>query len=301
MKKVLTTAGMLIAAGAVLMFAAIAIGGFNMERFNTERYAQTLYQVDEPFHSIEIRGVDCDVYLAYDQKGPCRVESTESDHILTEVHVKNGTLTITRKDDHPWYQRIGFWWTGGESAQVNVYLPESAYDDLLIYTVSGDIHIPDDFAFETMEAHSTSGDITTQAGVSDGLDVQTVSGDIAASSVAGPVSAETTSGQIVLEGVSAEALTATTISGDIRLNGVTADGQAVLTTTSGDIRLADFDADSMEVSTISGNVTGTLLTAKNFQTNTTSGSITVPPSDRAAGSCDIKTTSGDVSLTIKDE
>ena len=298
MSKIRKIALLLIAAGGILVLGALVMAGFHMERFNTVDFQPVSYDLEGDFQSIQIDVTECDVTLVY-TPGQCRVETVDSQWIKTQVDASGGTLTVTRRNTTPWWRNIGIWWNGpGAKLAVTVYLPQSWYEQVDIRTVSGDIDIPDDFSVGQLLAKTTSGDITTQAGVSDGLDIQSVSGDIAASSASGPVRAESTSGQILLEGVSAEALTVTTVSGDIRLEGVTAAGTVVLKTTSGDIRLAAFDGAQMEIKTVSGNVTGTVLSPKNFQTKTTSGDISVSPHDPAAGLCQVETISGDVHIEL---
>lgn len=303
MKKNVKTALILIGAGAVLILAALVMSGFDLSRLNTMSFGAISYELEDDFQAIQIDATECDVTLVY-APGVCRVETADSQWIETQVELETQagtgdvTLVITRKDTRPWWRSFGIWWNSGTDMTITVYLPESWYDRVDIRAVSGNVDIPDDFSLGRLQVRTTSGNISSQAGVSDGLSVETVSGDIAASSAAGPVSAQSTSGQILMEGVSADKLTVTTVSGDICLEGVTAEGQAVLNTTSGDIRLGAFDADAMEIKTVSGDVTGTVLSPKNFQTKTTSGDITVSPHDPAAGLCRVETTSGDVHLEL---
>jgi DUF4097 and DUF4098 domain-containing protein YvlB len=58
------------------------------------------------------------------------------------------------------------------------------------------------------------------------------------------------------------------------------------------------DAETLILKATSGDVEGTLLSAKKFVTDTTSGEIRVPKSDESAGICEIKTVSGDVQIRV---
>ena len=57
------------------------------------------------------------------------------------------------------------------------------------------------------------------------------------------------------------------------------------------------DAGHVIIETSSGNVKGSLRTGKQFKVKTGSGSVSVP-ADAAGGQCEIRTTSGNVSITV---
>lgn len=315
-KKALIIAGACAAAGLILAFAAMAIIRFDVERLNTMKFETRTYEVRESFQHIEIRDVDCDVRLLPADDGQCRVTCVESDKIVNTVEVKDGVLTVTRQDNRRWYERMGIWWSG--DADVTVYLPEREYQSIVLKTVSGEIDVPEDFTFTTADTATTSGDISFLARTTGGLTLKSTSGKITAGGAdGGPVraftvsgdvrlsdtaaaelSVKTTSGEVKLSRVTARELEITTTSGEIELNSVRAEGDARLESVSGDVELRDFDAAGIAIKTTSGEVGGTLLSSKNFVTSTTSGSVRVPASDPSAGTCNIKTTSGDIKFEI---
>lgn len=318
-KKALIIAGACAAAGLILAFAAMALVGFDVEGLNTMKFETRTYEVRDSFQHIEIRDMDCDVRLLPAGGGQCRVVCTESDQIINTVEVEDGVLTVTRRDNRKWYGRMGIWWSGG--ADVTVYLPEREYESIVLKTVSGEIDVPEDFAFAAADVNTTSGDITFLARTSGGLNIQSTSGAITAGGAAGgPVrmtttsgdvrlsdaaaeelSVKTTSGEVELSRVTARALDVTTTSGGIGLRLVRAEGDARLETVSGGVELRDFDAAGIAIKTSSGEVDGTLLSPKNFVTDTVSGDVRTPASDPSAGTCKIKTTSGDIRLEIQNE
>ena len=63
------------------------------------------------------------------------------------------------------------------------------------------------------------------------------------------------------------------------------------------VLLAACDAEEMELKTGSGDITGTLRSAKKFDAKTGSGDIRVP-SDGDNGTCTAKTGSGDIELSL---
>ena len=59
------------------------------------------------------------------------------------------------------------------------------------------------------------------------------------------------------------------------------------------------DADNINISTVSGGVSGNLIGDKEIQTNTLSGDVSVPKSVKGGDLCKIETTSGDIELKQK--
>ena len=71
-----------------------------------------------------------------------------------------------------------------------------------------------------------------------------------------------------------------------------------LITSTGDVTFRASDAKSIKVETSTGDVTGSLLTGKAFTTKTSTGDINVP-SNSGTDTCDIRTSTGDIEITIK--
>lgn len=153
----------------------------------------------------------------------------------------------------------------------------------------------------TAELKTTSGEIRVRTVTLDSLTAQTGSGDIHVESVTvtEATDLETTSGEIALLYTACGTLTAETGSGSIDLTDTTVTGHIQAETTSGDIRFARADAATLSLKTTSGSVKGSLLTPKIFYTDTTSGSVDVPRSTEG-GLCEIKTTSGDIRITVQE-
>ena len=67
---------------------------------------------------------------------------------------------------------------------------------------------------------------------------------------------------------------------------------------SGDIRMERSDAGSFHMKTTSGDISGSILSRKDFDVETASGDIRLPKSDSSAPKCEISTSSGDVEMEI---
>lgn len=296
-KTAMMAAGACIAAGLLIILAAMVWIRFDVRRLNTVRFETKTYPVLESFRHIDVRDVDCDVRLLLSEDGSCRVVCTESDRIVNRVEVRDDTLTITRNDERRWYERFSIWWGG--DLTLTVYLPEQEYQSLFLKTVSGDISVPEQLSFAAAELSSISGDISFLARTDGGLTITSTSGEIRGGNAAGgDVRVTAVSGDVRLSGVTARALRVKTTSGEIGLRSVTAEQEADVQSTSGDVELDAFDAPSIRIRTVSGEVEGGLLSPKAFETHTTSGEVRVPPSDPSGGTCSVTTTSGDIRLQV---
>ena len=298
-KIALITAACCIALGSVAAFAGLRLVGFDIRKMSTVRFEEKTYEIRDSFQSIEIYGIECDVSLVPTSDENCRVECSESDKIGDTVEVRDGTLTVTRRDTRRWYESIGFFWNS--DLHITVYLPEREYKSLQLKTVSGDIEVPESFSFEKTELQSVSGNISFAAGKSGDLTVKSTSGDISIRNTeAYGLEATAVSGDIRLSGVRGSGLNLKTTSGEISAASVMISGKADIETVSGDVELNHSDADSFRIKTTSGDVDGSFLSPKVFETDTTSGRVHVPSSASGseAGECYIKTTSGDIRITV---
>lgn len=291
-KIILAAALGCIAVGIVTVISAFAIGGFDLGSFNVRigptgittgntgmgTASQKVYAIEKDFNSIDIRDVDADIRFVLTDDGRCEVAYPENETVRYNIGVEDGVLKVERLDRGTWEWNIIDFGSVGNESTVTVLLSRRGYDSLYLQTVSGDVKIPAAFSFDTASISSTSGDIELAS-----MDISTA--DIAS-----------TSGDICLTGMTASSMKVATTSGEIELTAVTADNDLTLSTVSGEIDLERSDAENIIISTTSGNVEGTVLTPKEFETNTTSGEVSVPYSDPLGGVCKVTTVSGDIEL-----
>lgn len=118
-------------------------------------------------------------------------------------------------------------------------------------------------------------------------------------SLCGDQTLHSVSGSVTLQNVQANAMELRTTSGDVKLWEVHCEGNTHFETVSGEIMFTGLDAANLDFVTSSGVVSGSLLTPKNFITQTSSGYVEVPYSDPEAGTCSVQTVSGDIIITIQ--
>lgn len=288
----------LIVAGAILSCVALAMNDFDLREFSTMKYETKTYEVGDSFSDIKIIDAEYNIIIAKSNDGECKVVSRDSDKIKHTVEVEDDTLIITRTDERKWYEYIGIF-IGEKDLSVKVYLPDDSYEKLNALNVSGSFKVEAGFEFAEAEVQSTSGEIIFMSSA-ETLSLKSTSGDVEAKNFkAQSLNAISVSGDIEIDNVNAESFSAKTTSGDIDLSSVVIDGDASINTTSGDFEFSRCDAANIKILTVSGDVRGSFLTDKYFTTSTVSGDLRHPKSVSDAGVCDIKTTSGDVKITVE--
>ena len=254
-----------IAIGIILLVAGIAtcvvsfsVLGFDPEKSVNVQFSENTYEVKESFRDIEIKSSIGHVRFAVSSDGKCRVSTYCPDTISTEVMVEGDCLKIRTVDEGGVKGHIGFFVT---EPYITVNLPGRSYGSLRINQSFGKVSIPKGFTFTEADIESTSGGVSVSADITDSIVIKTTTGDV------------------VLQDV--------VVSDDMNIRCNT-----------GDVRLEDCDASAINIKTNSGDVSGTLLSAKTFITDTSTGNIEVPDSG-GDGRCGISTTTGDIDISIR--
>lgn len=328
-----------IVLGSVLSLSTSAMIDADLSRLNTITYTVGTHLVSESFSSIYIDTSEADIRLLPSSDDTCSVVCPQGEQITHTVTVENDTLTVQRADIRKWYEHIGIFWDSERELAVTVYLPMQKYASLTLKCTSGEISVPGQFSFSQAKISTTSGDINYCANTGGALSLSSTSGDltihdltaeqIKAQSTSGSIGLseinaaklktastsgdvdlsnvlvdtqmelDSTSGSIDLAGVTAAELKAASTSGDIDLSNVLAATQMELDSTSGQITLDRCDAQTLQLHSMSGDIFGSLLTEKQFVTNTTSGTVRVPNSS-GTDTCRASTTSGNITFNIID-
>ncbi|MBO4914457.1 MAG: DUF4097 family beta strand repeat protein [Oscillospiraceae bacterium] len=266
-----------IGVGIVLCLAGFTMEGFNLKNIGSGNAKQKSYSFSEPFTNVEIGAISCDVAFVKTNENEARIESIHGENIEETAEVKGGVLKLTQKQHKKLTGLFNF--NLNTVDKVTVYLPQSEYDSLSISTASGDISVPSDFTFKSVNAATASGQIGILAHCDE-------------------INAAAVSGDVTLGGDSAQTVKIATSSGVVELNSIRISGSLNIKTVSGDIELDHSDAGEINIDTTSGEIQGVLLSGKTFSVKTTSGTVRVPANTPGAGSCDIHTVSGDVELSV---
>ncbi|MBR5947668.1 MAG: DUF4097 family beta strand repeat protein [Clostridia bacterium] len=296
-KIALITAVCLIGVGLILGIVGYAAGGADM--FKDEATAEREIVINEAFSDIVINCERSKVVLIPAEDGVCRIIAEESDSLKLTAEVQGGALRIDQKSKSKWnLNLIGFNFFAFKPYKLNIYLPESEYRDLSVNNVSGGVEARSGLAFSNANLETVSGGIRLDSRIRSKASVISVSGGVEAGGFeCESIKVNCTSGGIRLSSISCDNADIKCISGGITLTRVIASGELRVETVSGGIVFDCCDGGSIRAEAISGSIRGSLLSAKVFKTDTTSGKISVPE-DGDGGVCELETVSGRIEITI---
>lgn len=260
-----------------------------------------------------------------------RIFLPEAEYALVHADSASGDITIA-PDFH--FQTVNTYTSSG-----NTKISALHADNLSICSTSGDISISsaevtqdvflenisgftraEDIHAANATTYASSGDTALENVSSDYLRATSVSGEIRVmggnfretsyfETSSGNIeivnsncceqTVQTISGSVTLDRVTGSSLNTRTSSGAVSLLDALYSGNILCHTVSGEILFTGLDAQMLEFITSSGEVSGNLLSQKNFIVETTSGYVAVPPSYESAGTCHIHTVSGNISIAIE--
>lgn len=303
----------------IAAFLVLAIGGaFFLTKANHKMETNT-YEVTEAFQSISVFSDTEDIEFCPSDDGKCRVVCFERVKERHTVSARNGTLTVERIDSRKWYDHLSFFSFG--SPTITVYLPQAVYASLIIEEDTGDISIPKDFVFDSVDLTLSTGDVDCRASSSGLLRIKTSTGnidledlsageldlsvstgrvDVRSVVCAGDAGITVSTGKTNLTDVSCGSLNSTGNTGDIALINVLAADTISIERSTGDVRFEQCDAGELAVVTDTGDVTGSLLSAKIFIARSDTGRVDVPETT-SGGTCRITTDTGDIRIEIINE
>lgn len=296
-KKWLIAAASLVTLGGAIFAGAMAALGFDFSKISTIKYETNTYEAGEKFDKISIDADITDIVFAQSDDESCKVVCFEAEKVKHSVRCTNGTLTIDMTDDRKWYDYIG---VSFASPKMTVYLPQSKYNSLLIDTDTGNIDIPESFAFNRLEIETDTGNVDCKANVSDNIGIESDTGNIGVSSVESGcnIDIKTDTGTIKLTDITCTDCTAESDTGDISLVNVVSANSIRAESDTGNVKLKKSDAAELSIKTDTGNVTGTLLSEKDFIAKSHTGDVDVPKT-QTGGKCKVTTDTGDIKMDIQ--
>ncbi len=309
-------AASLLAVGLLIFAGAMIALDFDFTKLSTVKYETNTYEVREDFNKISIDADVTEIEFVLSDSKQCKVVCFEREKAKHSAAVQDGTLTIRTIDTRKWYDYIGF--SFGEP-KMTIYLPKTEYASLLIKGSTGDIEIPKDFAFDTVDISASTGDVACYASASESmkiklstggvcvknisvgtLDLSVTTGSVTASSIncEGNIKVSVSTGKTKLTDISCKNVMSSGSTGNIILKNVIAAESFSIERSTGDVILEGSDAAEIYVKTSTGDVTGTLLSEKVFITKTNTGSVNVPET-LTGGKCEIKTSTGNIQIHIQ--
>ena len=311
----------LIIAASLVLIGCIIFGGvmsllkWDFSKLSTAKYESNDYEINENYKNISIITDTANIVFVPSENQKTSVFCHEQKTSKHSVTVKDGTLVIEVVDTRKWYEYIGI---NFGATKIAIYIPQGEYGMLSIKSSTGDVEIPKDFKFKSIDISERTGNVTNYASALEVIKIKTSTGNIRAENIsAGDLDLSASTGGIMVSNVTTEGDVKINVStgktkmtviecknfissgntGDISLNNVIATGKFSIKRTTGDVKIDGCDADEIFVETDTGTVRGSLLTNKVFITKTDTGSIDVPKTV-AGGKCEIITDTGDIIITI---
>ena len=280
---------------AGVLTGSILVSGCGILNPHVAKAETAEFTSDQPFDSIYIDTTASNVILQRAEDGVLRVVSKEADLYRHTMQVRDNTLYIEKQRDPSFSIQLN-----NITLEILVLLPKEAYDRAFINTSSGSIRLRGDLRFREAALKASSGAIQCLADVTETLSANTSSGSQYLGNVSADVlTAESSSGSIHLSAISGKTASVKASSGTLDLDHTVLSGKLELQTSSGNIRFAQCDAADIRIKASSGDVSGSLLSEKNFSIHTSSGNVSVPAPVSGAGPCDIRTSSGDIHITVE--
>ena len=302
----------LIIASVIVIGCIVVFGGsMLMAKYETNRY-----DVNEDYKNIAIAANAADIVLAPSENEDTYVVCQEPKNASCYVAVMGDTLQVWLPDPTSWYVRIANIF---HTPKITVYLPQSEYGSFSILGGTGDVEVPNDFHFESMDISESTGNVSVCSSVSNTAKIKATTGNICIENISagildlsvstgritvsdvtckGAVNANVTTGETGLTNITCKSLISSGSTGDITLHNVIAEEKFSINRSTGDITFNCSDAAEIFAQTNTGDVTGSLLSEKIFLTETDTGSIDVPKTV-TGGRCEITTDTGDIELEIK--
>ncbi len=312
----------LIVATSLIFVGIILFGGVMMKiewdfsKLSTVKYETNRYEIGENYKNIKIVTGEADIVLVPAEDLRSEVVCYEQINVKHSVIVKDDTLVIEAVDTRKWYHHIGIHF---DTPSITVSIPQGEYGELYIKSNTGDVEIPKDFKFKSIDITESTGDVTNEASALEFIKIKTTTGDIEVKNVsASALDLAVSTGKMTAFGVTCEGNVEIRVStgrakitdvrcknvissgntGDISLKNVIAAEKITIERSTGDVRFDECDAAELFVKTSTGSVKGTLLSDKIFMANTDTGRVDIPGTNEG-GICEIKTSTGDIIIQKK--
>lgn len=302
--------GLLIFTGVMMAYQ------WDFTRLSTVKYETNTYEINDKFQNISIKTDTADICFLPSEDGACRVVCYEESKQKHAVTAQDGHLVIDKVNQRKWYDNIGI---NFGNAKITVYIPKGEYGALAIKASTGDVAIPKDFKFASMDISASTGDVTNYASASgrikikastgdiqvenltaDSLDLSVSTGKVTASGISchGDVKVKVTTGKTSLSDMTCRSLISDGNTGSIYLKNVIAGDWFSIERSTGDVRFEACDAGEISIKTDTGDVKGSVLSDKVFVIKTDTGDYEVPKTT-TGGKCSIQTDTGDIRIFIE--
>ncbi len=293
----LILASSLLFTGLIIFSMVMSLLNWDFTKLSTSKYQTTTQEVTEDFSNIYINVDTADIEFFYTTDSKITVTTSEYENSTHLIKIEDGTLKIEARDTRKWYEHISLF--SFKSPKVSVYLPFGNYEKLSIISDTGDVKMPSDLNFSTIDIKSDTGDVINYASATDYIKIKTSTGDVRLEKIStNEITIIVSTGDVKAKDVACKTFTSNGNTGDISLINVIVRENLTILRSTGDVEFHRCDADNIEVETGTGDVEGSFVSSKTFITKTSTGDVDVPKTT-SGGTCKITTSTGDIEIDIR--
>ena len=311
----LVIASSLVLIGGIIFGSVMTMLNWDFTKLSTTKYETNTYEIDEEFSNISIVTDTADMVFVPSENAKSSVVCYEQKNAKHSVTVRNGTLVIEVVNTKKWYEYIGI---NFGTPKITVSIPQGEYITLSVKSSTGDVEIPKEFTFESMDISESTGNVKNDASASGTIKIKTSTGDIRVENISagaldlsvstgsvtisevvceGNVKIRVSTGKTALTDITCKNVTSSGNTGGFSLKNVIAAEKFSIERSTGDVKLDSCDAAEIVIKTDTGDVKGSLLSNKVFITQTDTGRVDVPKTG-IGGRCEITTDTGNIHITI---
>ena len=312
----IAAAAVLTILGLAVIGAALACAHGDINAFGSAKFVTETVDIAEDFSDIAITASIERISFAPSGDGKCRVEFYRDERSAVSAAVSGDALEIKAVKEGKWYENISFLSFG--SPRITVYLPKTEYGALTVSADTGSVTLPEAFAFAGVDVRTDTGDVDIASRVSGALRVNTDTGCVACEGIsagsidiavstgrvrlasvecAGSLGVAVTTGKTTLTGVTCASFCSEGSTGDLTLENVICSGGVIIERSTGDVKFVNCDGAELDITTDTGDVTGSLRTDKVFIVKSDTGRIDVPETT-SGGKCRIISDTGDIKISV---
>lgn len=314
-KAWLITAASLILIGCIIFGGVMTMLKWDFKKLSTVKYETNNHKITEKYNNISIISGAADIKFLLSENEETAIECFEAKNEKHLVSVINDTLIIELENRKKWYENIGI---NVGTPKIAISVPYEKLATLSIKSSTGDILIPKDFEFDSIDITQSTGHVTNLASATESIKIKKSTGNInleniragalqlsvstgkiTASSIKceGDINITVSTGKTKLSDITCKSLISNGTTGDISFNNVILSEKLSLKRSTGDINLEKCDANEIFIKTDTGDVNGSLLSEKVFITHTDTGRINVPKTVNG-GKCEITTDTGNINIDL---
>ena len=144
----------LIFIGLIIFGGVMTMLEWDFTKLSTEKYETNIYDISEDFDSVSVITDTAQVVFLPSENSESRVICHEEKNAKHSVSVKDGVLIVELVDTKKWFNYISI--SVGNTPKLTVYLPKDEYASLTVVGSTGDVNVPEDFKFGSIDIYLSS-------------------------------------------------------------------------------------------------------------------------------------------------